>query len=299
MPPAWVNSQEQEVRKYFRVKAKQLAATADLSVCDHPGLIGSHREELQRVFLRELLPARFSVGRGMVYGAFGHRSKEADIVIWDSQNYPSLRMLDHAFYFADSVRLVLECKSRWTTEEFTDVLEKCNSVHSIIGLSRMNLREEINMMQQEIYALKEGLEHDGALIMPHHIATAAIFLTGGDSVDAGWISADQLQEVDERWPDVTLFLGPQRVVTKKREEGHGWLEFIDLGEDSLACFTAEFLALLSERSVHVEEPFYLTKYAFPPGNEPVPTARVRFPLCFFPPQRVPLWREADDFAPPN
>src|SRR5438105_3579214 len=89
MSREWVNTQEQ-VRKYFRVKAKQLAATADLSVCDHPGLIGSHREELQRVFLRELLPARFSVGRGMVYGAFGHRSKEADIVIWDSQNYPSL-----------------------------------------------------------------------------------------------------------------------------------------------------------------------------------------------------------------
>src|SRR3954451_10703188 len=145
MPREWVNTQDQ-VRKYFRVKAKQLAATADLSICEHPGLIGSHREELQRVFLREILPGRFTVGRGMVYGAFGHRSKEADIVIWDSQNYPSLPMLDHSFFFADSVRLVLECKSRWSGDEFEDVLEKCESVRSIIAGSRLNLREEIIMM---------------------------------------------------------------------------------------------------------------------------------------------------------
>jgi hypothetical protein len=150
------------------------------------------------------------------------------------------------------------------------------------------------MMRQDIYALKEGIEHDVALIMCHPIATAAIFLTGGDSVDADWISADQLEEVDESWPDVTLFLGPQRVVAKKREDGRGWLEFMDIGEDTLTAFTAGFLALLSERSVHVEEPFYLMKYAFPPGSEPAPTARINFPLVYPPPSRVPLWREADD-----
>lgn len=298
MSREWVNTQDQ-VRKYFRVKAKQLAATAELSVCDHTGLIGSHREELQRVFLREVLPARFSVGRGMVYGAFGHRSKEADIVIWDSQNYPSLPLLDHSFFFADSVRLVLECKSRWSADEFGDVLEKCKSVRGIIAGRSLNLREEINMIQQDIYALREGLEHDGALIMPHHIATAAIFLTGGDSINADWVSDERLEEVDEKWPDVTLFLGPQRVVIKRYEDGQGWLEFIDIREDSLVAFTAEFLALLSERLVHVEEPFYLMRFAFPPGNEPKPTARIKFPLVFPPPNRVPLWRQASYFDPPR
>ena len=78
------------------------------------------------------------------------------------------------------------------------------------------------------------------------------------------------------------------------QDGHRWLEFINIGEDSLTAFTAEFLALLSERSVHVEEPFYLMKYAFPPGSDPVPTSRIDFPLVFPPPSRVPLWREADD-----
>ena len=121
------------VQQYFRVKARQLAAMAHLPVCEHSTLTGSHREELQRIFLQEILPRRFSVGRGMVYGPF-HRSREADIVIWDSQNYPSLPMLDHSFFFAESVRIVLECKSQWKDEEFKDVLIKCRLVRNILTL---------------------------------------------------------------------------------------------------------------------------------------------------------------------
>src|SRR5438270_222197 len=102
------------VRRYFRVKTQQLKASANLPICEHSGLIGSHREELQRVFLREILPQRFCVGRGMIYDWVGHRSREADIVIWDSQNYPCLPMLDHSFFFAESVRLVIESKSSYS-----------------------------------------------------------------------------------------------------------------------------------------------------------------------------------------
>ncbi len=235
----------------------------------------------------------------MVYGPFGDRSKEADIVIWDSQNYPSLPMLDHAFFFADSVRLVLECKSRWTSEEFEDVLEKCHSMRSILTAKGTNLRDEIDMIQQEIYAMKEGIDHAGAMIMHHRIATAAIFLMGGDSVDADWMSAEKLEEVDEKWPDVTLFLAPQKVVTKRYEDGQGWLEFTAFCEDSLAAFTADFLGLLSERSVHIEEPFYLMKYAFTSLYKPESSVRVKFPLRIHPPQRMPLWSEPDEFGPPS
>ena len=44
------------VQQYFRVKARQLDAMADLPVCEHASLIGSHREELHRIFLQEVLP---------------------------------------------------------------------------------------------------------------------------------------------------------------------------------------------------------------------------------------------------
>jgi hypothetical protein len=97
----------ERVAQYFRIKQRQLRESAQLAVCDHQGLAGSHREEFQRIYLREVLPHRFSVGRGMVYGIV-HRSREADIVVWDDQNYPRLPMSDHSFFFAESVRAVIE-----------------------------------------------------------------------------------------------------------------------------------------------------------------------------------------------
>lgn len=100
----------QLVQQYFRAKRRQLLAMSELAVAEHGGLRGSHREELQRIYLREILPRRFSIGHGMVYGAIG-RSKEADIVLWDADNYPSLPLTDSSLFFAESVRVVLESKS--------------------------------------------------------------------------------------------------------------------------------------------------------------------------------------------
>lgn len=107
------------VQQYFRAKRRQLLAMSEQAVVEHSGLRGSYREELQRIYLREILPGRFRVGHGMVYGLV-QRSKEADIVIWDAANYPSLPLVDHALYFAESVRVVWSRKalgavsSSWT-----------------------------------------------------------------------------------------------------------------------------------------------------------------------------------------
>src|SRR5215213_5076285 len=125
---------QDRVRQYFRVKTEQLRATTALPSAEHAGLAGSHREELQRIYFSEILPQRYRIGRGMVYGPV-HRSREADIVIWDAQNYPSLPMLDHSFFFADSVLVVLECKSQWNDAEFADVLVKCRAVRDIATMS--------------------------------------------------------------------------------------------------------------------------------------------------------------------
>lgn len=168
---------EERVRQYFRVKARQLAAICDLPICEHPGLIGSHREEIYRIYLREILPKRFEVGRGMVYGLVG-RSKEVDIIIWDAQNFPSLPMLDHSFFFAESVRVVLESKSIWNSEELTDVLTKIRAVRDIGFISGPTLADELAMIWQDLAAIREGRAHDGMLIARHHIGTAAIFIKG-------------------------------------------------------------------------------------------------------------------------
>lgn len=289
-------STQDRVQQYFRVKAKQLAASAELSVCEHSGLIGSHRESIQRILLREVIPARFSVGRGMVYSAMGMRSKEADIVIWDSQNYPALPMSDHSLYFVESVRLVMECKSSWSSDEWEDVLKKSADVKRLISTCPLSIRDELDSIRQDLYSLRNGIEHDGAVVWPFHVGTAALFLNGGDTLCPESLDTTELDRIDDEWPDVVLLLKPGRVIVKRYEGtggfgGSGWLDLFDIGEDALAMFVVAFHSLLNERSAQIQEPLYLAQYCFPLNAQPTPTHSIPFPLHGPPPHRSALWRE--------
>ena len=284
------------VQQYFRVKARQLIAMADLPICEHGGLIGGHREELHRTYLNEILPKRYSVGRGMVYG-FANHSKEADIVIWDAANYPILPLLDHSFFFAESVRVVLESKSQWKEEQFEDVLEKCKAVRDIIMFSKPNLRDDVEWLEAAVASLKAGIDFQGMVMTGHHIGTAAIFLKGGHTLTADSLSSERIETADDHWPDVLLFLEPGKVVIKEYEPlgegfGRGYLCFYEFGEDALFAFTATLMALLNDRSVQVEDPLYLQKYVRSVVfAEPIAT--IQFPLTRPMPHRTPLWREHD------
>jgi Domain of unknown function (DUF6602) len=279
------------VRQYFQMKAAQLRATASLAVCEHPGLVGGHREELQRVYLREILPRRFSVGRGMVYGPFGSHSHEADIVIWDSQNYPCLPMLDHSFYFAESVRLVLESKSTYSSEELNDVFTKSAALRNILTMHvPMSLTDQLQSIYQELHSLRHGIEHDGAIIVPPHIASAAVFLKGGATLTDELIDDEILRDLDERWPDLLLLLEPGRVFVKDYYHSEGPTLFVyDLEEDALLLFTELLLRILGERSSQTESPLSLFQYGL--GENPNPSASLQFSTLMGLPRRVPLWRD--------
>jgi hypothetical protein len=280
---------EDRVRGYFRVKAAQLRAAAALPSAQHAGLAGSHREELQRIYFSEILPERYRIGRGMVYG-FAHRSREADIVIWDSLNYPSLPMLDHSFFFAESVRAVVESKSRWSPDDFADVLEKSQAVRDIVPLSEPNLDDTVAMLQLEVASLRSGHAHDGVLTAKPHIGTAAVFLDRGSQAlaDEASIPHEALENADDRWPDLLLLLEPGRVVVKEYGDDDLRL-FYDLGDDALLFFTHGLLTLLTDRVVSTEAPFYFTAYA-----SEVLRMEPYMVLPFRPTRpsvgRLPLWR---------
>lgn len=282
-------SAQDRVRDYFRVKTQQLVAGAALPAAEHAGLAGSHREELQRLYLAEVLPQRYGVGRGMVYGITG-RSREADIVIWDALNYPRLPMLDHSFYFAESVRTVIESKSRWSQDDFKDVLEKSKAVRDIVPTHSPSLDDAVAMLQLEVASLRDQRPHSGFLSSRPHIGTAAIFLAGGKTVLAdGKVPDEVLPLVDDVWPDALLLLEPGRLVLKEyTEDKGGQLLFFELGPDALIAFTNALLRLIADRSVLTEGPFYLEGYAFPVlGVRPF--AVVDFKLLRWAPCRTPLW----------
>lgn len=283
---------EERVKSYFRIKAKQIATVADLSVCGHAGLTGSHREELQRLYFREILPKRYEVGRGVVFG-FSGQSRECDIVIWDSFDFPSLPISDHALYFSESVRCVIECKSRYSCEEFADVIEKSDAVMGIFSYPDFGIREQLASIQQEIVSIRERIVHDGALIIPARIATAAIFLTGGQLFSEEMAKLYQL-DIDEKWPDLLLFLDPGYVVVKDYEAasgigGNGKLLFYKFAEDALLLFTHELLMRITERTDAIHPPLQIIRYVRELAAVP-PEWEYKFPLVMGVPQRTPLWR---------
>ena len=161
-------------------------------------------------------------------------------------------------------------------------------------MAGLTLTDELESVWQEIESLREGIEHHGALLSKHHIGTAAVFLKGGQTIGANSLTEETIADVDDSWPDLLLLVEAGRFVVKQYESaggfgGTGWLEFYELGKDALLAFTNGLLTILSERSVHSEEPFYLSKYAWDIADVE-PAGKVDFPLYRPVPQRTPLWK---------
>ena len=271
------------IKQYFRSKSKQLLAAVQEAICEHPGLRGSHREEILRLYLADTLPKRFEIGKGMIYG-LAHRSRECDIVILDAQNYPSLPMRGHNFFFAESVKAILEVKTEWNKRDWNDILDKCNTITNLYTLSTSNIWTDIALLQMQIEALRTDKEGQGILSSKHHIGKGAIVFLGGSSLTYDSILEDEIKKIEDEWPDILLLLDTGRVVIKHFAHvegdifsGQGVLEFIDAGEDALLIFTAAFLNILADRSVYIEEPLYFAQYISDILRE-IPREYVHFPI---------------------
>lgn len=79
------------LRTYYRSIGQTMLTKARGAITSHHKLIGEQRERVVMECLEPILPKRFQFGRGEVMDAGGHRSNEADVVIWDAQNYPSIQ----------------------------------------------------------------------------------------------------------------------------------------------------------------------------------------------------------------
>jgi hypothetical protein len=284
------------VQKHFRRRRQAVLAAAAETVAEHTGLTGSHREAVVREFLQRILPHRFGIGTGMVYGV-GRRSQQADIVLWDSANYPRLDMQQHTFFFADAVKLVIECKSNWSSAEFEDIRSKCKAVKDIITAPGLfGIESTLRLLQGQVAALRRGEKGEySELVSPMHIATGAVVVWGGQHFDIRRLSADDLADVDDTWPDVMVLLEAGKVLTKDYsqawEAGHGVLRLAELREDCLLIFTQAVLFLLSERVASIENAFYFDNY--------IPTlqyelAAVPFPLTRPPAGRTPVFEPSGE-----
>tara|TARA_R100000306_G_C4372923_1_gene140763 strand:+ start:1256 stop:2122 length:867 start_codon:yes stop_codon:yes gene_type:complete len=256
------------IKKFFSNKTKQLLAVSEQAIVQHSSLQGTHRENIIDIYLKEILPKRFSIGKGMVYGVV-QKSKETDLLIWDEQNYPSLSLLGHSLFFAESAKAIIEVKTNWSQKEFNDIKKKVKASKFMFRNHKPNILDDVNQMWNEIASLKNGIEFSGTLKSPHHIAFAGFIFYGGEKFSISSLSEKKLEEIEEFWPDVIVFLNAGKVLVKEyvRDEensmlGTATLNLYNSGENTLLLFTSIILGEIMERTILTENPFYFTDYIY-------------------------------------
>ncbi|MEQ8790249.1 MAG: hypothetical protein RIC55_28395 [Pirellulaceae bacterium] len=118
------------VGQWFDSLERILHEEAELAgLLEHSTMIGNAREFFVDRALRSVLPPECHIGSGVVIGGQGDlRSKQVDVVIYDSR-YPVLETQHgYGLYFAEGTIACIEVKSTLTADELTKALNNCASV---------------------------------------------------------------------------------------------------------------------------------------------------------------------------
>lgn len=246
------------MKQYFQNKTDQLIAISKQAICEHSGLKGSHREDLIKIYLREIMPKRYEIGHGMIYGPFS-RSKETDIVIWDSFNFPNLSMNGHSMYFAESVQAAIEIKTNYDAKTVEDVISKTIQLKSIVMPYRQTLDNRLFHIEQRIESMMNDVEYEGYLASMQTITSCAIFINGGERFNLD--SLKKYDDLEVEWPDIVLFLNEGKITVKCMDENEqSKIRLYDAGKDTLLLFTKFLIEVLSQQVVLVEGMIYFDEY---------------------------------------
>lgn len=99
---------------------------------EHMGLRGSHRENILKKYIGQLLPQKFSVGTGIIVDVKGTQSKQQDFFIYDAFNSPVfLNMESSSVVPVESVYATVEIKSKLTKETLRQSVDNIKSVKEL------------------------------------------------------------------------------------------------------------------------------------------------------------------------
>ncbi len=122
------------IQSYYSGVLLRLRSEIDLlnAIIPHNATKGAENEESLRNVIRSFIPQRYSVGAGIIIDSFGHRSRQIDIVIYDSQTYPALFSSTSTVLFpVETVIAAIEVKTFFDGAKLKDVVENCRSVRSL------------------------------------------------------------------------------------------------------------------------------------------------------------------------
>jgi hypothetical protein len=232
------------MREDFHLIARGLRARFEqvrLRAQGHPAETGTGREGILIDFLSQVLPARFSVGRGFICDSFGRRSRQVDVVVNDDQVLrPWPYDEGRALYFCDAVGAAVEVKSALTRNELESAAAGARAVKQ---LRRSPAKAAIRVMT---HTEKQRAD----IILSYVFAFEAAASTA--SIKSWWADINQrLALPADAQIDAVIVLDKGVIFNiPEGESGHGvrvkgepvyGLVGLEAGEDSLLAFYVTLL----------------------------------------------------------
>ncbi len=122
------------IEQYYRGISQQLQAEVNFinNLFQHQGVKGEGNESVLRELLTRFIPKKYSVGTGIVIDRTGKQSRQCDIVIYDSLQYPALLSLASIHLFpVDIVYATIEVKTTLDSGECQRALTNIASVKAL------------------------------------------------------------------------------------------------------------------------------------------------------------------------
>lgn len=122
------------VEQYYEGILQRIRGEVDSinSLFVHPGVKGGGNEDVLRKMLNQYLPKQFGVGTGVVIDRHGAQSRQCDIIVYDTMNYPALLAISEAhFYPVDIVYAVIEVKTTLDAHAAAEALANIASVRTL------------------------------------------------------------------------------------------------------------------------------------------------------------------------
>jgi len=117
----------------FRDKVKDLN-----SLYDHQGIKGEENKRALLDFLKHFLPNKYQIEqRKILLDNNGIESKEQDLIIWNSNDYPKI-FNNTDFLLLESILMTIEVKTTLNNHELIDCFQKIKHLRNLRFFKRLN-----------------------------------------------------------------------------------------------------------------------------------------------------------------
>ena len=132
---------------------------------NHQGIKGSLNEILFLELVKDLIPNRFKLSKGIVQDSSGFQSSESDIILYNNEILPALLFgLELGFVPCEAVEYIFEIKSTLNSKELDTTIEKFKNLKKCIGYRRRNVLFSFSSDIKSKSELERYYEKDNAFL---------------------------------------------------------------------------------------------------------------------------------------